>query len=838
MGGNIDPRQMESLPVNGRGWMQLVLLAPGATGNGIFRDPINPASGGNSSPSTTSRDHGNYQIIVDGQQVTTNVSSFQVPYSRDAIAEVELQSSRFDATQGRSMGLLINAVTKSGSNTATGSFAGYFRDDKFNAADFISRTVLPYSDTQLSAVYGGPIVKDKIHIFGNFEYEHEPKTLVFTLPPPWNLTETSNHDERKWGARLDAQLSPEMHGMVRYYGLHMVLPGTGSATRAPTVNNERDEDRAGQLYGRVSQVFSNRAVNEVMGGWSTFREFVGLIRPLNNPTAKFPGNGPQVVLAGMTVGGLERWPTDVRQTVVSLRDDLTLFYNKGGRHTLKLGGDYLWIKFTDVRCPNCDGVLAADLGAIPANIGSLFPDIWDVSTWNLTPLSSISSSFTQSFVPSPDGYASDPARNTFAFWAADDWTVTSRLTMNLGVRYDLQLNMLNENKTLEPFWPTPRPSDKNNVAPRLGFTYSATDKTVVRGGWGIYYGAIGTSYAMDNMRNIILLNTPNDGRPDFASNPYNGRTPTFEEVLARQCTSPPGFRPGCQVRDFVTGNTLYAPDKTVMYAHQASIGFQQQVATDIGFQVDYAFVGQRDYATRQIANISYNPATGVNNPFATVALRPYPDWGQLFFSFNGGRSNSHALHTGFTKRWSHGWQASGTYTLAQIKDQDPPVHSGLVEVPFPLANDLSNPYTLSVGDQRHRAVLNGVFRLPYGFQMAGLYTFGSGERFSSNWNQDLRRLGSSVGASRRLRPDGSIIPRNNFVGRPVHRVDLRIDRRIPLGSRVWVNGILEVFNVFNHENFGRYVTAENLVTFGNPQQASAALAYTPRALQLGFRVGF
>ena len=112
-----------------------------------------------------------FQLNVDGQQVTnvlTGGGDFGQPrYSRDAIAEFEFVANRFDATQGRSMGVQVNAVTKSGTNTRAGTFAGYFRNDKFNAADFIQHRVIPYSDQQLSMTYGGPILKDRIWFFEN-----------------------------------------------------------------------------------------------------------------------------------------------------------------------------------------------------------------------------------------------------------------------------------------------------------------------------------------------------------------------------------------------------------------------------------------------------------------------------------------------------------------------------------------------------------------------------------------------------------------------------------------------------------------------------------------------
>ncbi len=153
--GNVDPRQMQELPLNGRNWMDLALLAPGSKRN----------EGG-----IPDNRQGYSQLNVDGQTITAlfgGTGDDQPKYSRDAIAEFELISNRFDATQGRSAGLQVNAITKSGTNTPSGSLGGYFRNDRFNAADAIQQRVLPYSNQQLSGTFGGPIRKDRAdrHVF-------------------------------------------------------------------------------------------------------------------------------------------------------------------------------------------------------------------------------------------------------------------------------------------------------------------------------------------------------------------------------------------------------------------------------------------------------------------------------------------------------------------------------------------------------------------------------------------------------------------------------------------------------------------------------------------------
>jgi Carboxypeptidase regulatory-like domain len=139
--GNIDPRQMQELPV------REIPITSEASSVGV-------------------------QMNLDGQQVTNMVAlGFGQPrYSRDAIAEFEF-TGRVDASQGRSMGVQVNAITKSGTNQYSGSFSGYFRNDRFNAADPVTGQVLPYSNQQLSTTFGGPIQRDRFHFFGSFEYE-------------------------------------------------------------------------------------------------------------------------------------------------------------------------------------------------------------------------------------------------------------------------------------------------------------------------------------------------------------------------------------------------------------------------------------------------------------------------------------------------------------------------------------------------------------------------------------------------------------------------------------------------------------------------------------------
>jgi len=155
---------------------------------------------------------------------------------------------------------------------------------------------------------------------------------------------------------------------------------------------------------------------------------------------------------------------------------------------------------------------------------------------------------------------------------------------------------------------------------------------------------------------------------------------------------------------------------------------------------------------------------------------------------------------------------------------------------FALAPDVGSEYTLATSDQRHRAVLNGIWDAGYGLQLSGIYFYGSGRRYGNSYGGDLRDSGGG-GSSARLRPDGTIVPRNTLVGRPIHRVDLRVQRHFPIAGNHGIDGIVEMFNLFNHENFGSYTTQESNRNYGNPA-FNSAVAYQPRMLQLGFRLTF
>ncbi|MBI4485304.1 MAG: TonB-dependent receptor [Acidobacteria bacterium] len=853
LGGNIEPRQLQELPVNGRNWIDLTMLAPGSRQNAVAETPVN-VSGSNV----------NFQINLDGQQVTNTVAlGFGQPrFSRDAIAEFEFVSNRFDARQGRSSGVQVNAISKSGTNTPSGSLSGYFRDDRFNAADPVVGKVLPYQDQQISATFGGPIRRDRIHFFAVYEYEREPQTYTYTTPyPKFNGSLTGTRREDKGSVKLDFQFSPRTRLAVRGTKYNNELPydprytGGSERTMASAIGTNRASN---QVFATLTRIFGDNVFNEVKFGHDRFywNQYSHTKNPNSLPGQTAGFGAPLIQLIGLTIGQDHQFsPQYLGQSVWSFRDDLTFSFTKRGRHDLKAGGEYLHNFTYETVCQTCMGIIDARGGPIPANIESLFPDIRDVSTWNLVPLSPITRTYTRGIAMESSPYSRPPGsqgfneyapRDVYAFWLQDDWSPVSRLTLNLGLRYDLSIGAFVNWVEFPPFLKAGRPDDKDNLSPRAGFAYSLTDKAVIRGGYGRYFADFTAQPAIFTLRQVQQIHPQilYDGRPDFAANPFNGPAPTYEQAKQLLCATQ--SRPGC-IRPNLATNFVMS-DLETPYSDQASVGIQRQFGETMSLEADYVYTANRAVLINQNINLSFDPATGANYRFTDLTRRPFADWGTLGVSRSLGANNFHGLQMGFTKRISNRWQASATYLLSGQWNFEPvPLAPGCqyptistapgvfaCDVPVTLAEDISgNGYFLS-GDQRHRVTVNGIWDLGYGLQLSGLYLFGDNGRATPAAGVDVRQAGTAGG---RLRANGTLIERNAFDLPSMQRLDLRLQRRFRLGKRLAVDGMVEVFNAVNRANYETFVLNERNVLYGRPQ-ASTSLAYAPRMLQLGFRATF
>jgi hypothetical protein len=844
---------MEALPINGRNWMNLTLLAPGSRQNASAEVPLDR--------------QGYFQMVVDGQQITQLIccSGRQPRYSREAIAEFELITNRFDASVGRSAGMVVNAITKSGTNMYSGSLAGYFRHDKFMAADPVADRVLPFQEQQVTGAFGGPILQDRAHFFANMEYDRTPFTQTFTSPfPGLNKDVSATETLRTGGGRVDVELNPSNRLAFRVMNYHQEEPfrGTGGATNGPSTGESLLRN-TNQYFGSLTQILGSDSTNQIKAGFQAFNWknqpdvlWQGSINgfPSTSIPGVYPGQAPvlgqgsvRLEWSNYSMGTANNSPQDITESIFQIRDDFTTSFEGGGRHDVKAGGEYLRNWGVWEWCNACSGQMRL-FGNAPANLADFIGDPLDASTWDLAGLAPFVR--PRDFSQSIGAFDLATNRDVFAFWMQDDWSVGDRLTLNLGVRYDADLGVEGERFTLDP-WVVNRGSDLNNIAPRVGFAYRLNDETVIRSGYGIYYTQLENDAA--HQTQLWTKSTGGvltyDGRPDFLVNPWNGPIPNLSTALL--CDTEPINQPGCLERNI--NIEIPAPDHQISYSHQAMVGVERQLTDESALTVNYVFTGGRgDEDDHNIQSI-YDQATGLPIDPVPVANRQFPGWGPVIgMEFMDGRTNYHGLDMSFRKRMSNNWQLSANYTVAGFwSEKAPPseiyFEGGIARqrpLGFPVSKMYGGEYSLAETDQRHRATVNAIMDLGYGFQLSGVYFFGSGQRYQTMWgNGACGNVGPgfcSTGNPRneeaRLRPDGSLVPRNNLVGEPIHRVDMRLTKRQDLGQ-IAVSGILEVFNVFNHDNFGSYTRLESSARYGEPV-TNRNTSYLPATLQLGFRVEF
>ncbi len=864
--GNVDRRQMEELPVQGRNWMELSKLIKGITANDVGNTP------------GVSRDD-DFQLNLDGQQITQKIagSGFGQPkFSREAIAEFQIVTNMFDITQGRSAGIQVQAISRSGTNNMSGALYGFFRDDSFNAKDPVANKVLPYQNQQLGGALGGPIVKDKIHYFVSYEYEREPST-IFTAPsalPGQSFTIPVKTTQKSFLGRVDDQLTQNDRLTVRGsrwdWGNPFVLAAGGHPSNASVQTKN-----ATNIAGAWSKVLSDTKVQEVHVGYNNFAW-------TNEPQ---PGqNTPEYDFVGLTIGAPYNYPQLFYQDNIEGRYDLT--WHKSS-HDLKMGGEFIYVRNTGTWYIQRAGRML--FNSNPANLNALFPSE-DPSTWNIAGIpSSTIREFDQNF--HKGDWSINIPRPTWAAWIGDNWRVSNQLTVNYGVRWDVDWgvasppDVVTNTILINNGAPNGLPGmtgtdfgyktgirDNNNVAPRVGFTYNVGGKNdlVVRGGSGLYFTTPVSNMTFSPQIYSQMVTaafvTPTSGLcPDgsqFVTNPSCGVTTYDQAVKAAPPQSP----------------RIISPEYQNPFTWQSSIGFQKQINSVTGFEADLTHFNEyRD--TRTIdPNLFYNPATGYNLSPALVAgvpNRPNPAYTQVAYFVSTGRRDQTQISTALNRRFKNNYQAGVTYTYMISMHDD-----GTIGYTAPGQNNqfdyLDGEYATSTDYQKNTLRAWTLIKMPWGINTSVSYFYGSGQRFAATiaaapyGKPGTNRLNLTAAggatlpitipetatltngdvidiASRFKGPStiasGDTIPRNALQGLALHKVDLRLTKDINLVGKSKLSVIAEVYNLFNHHNYGSYNTNMSATApattalFGRPQQ-NTGNAYISRQAQFAFRFSF
>ena len=379
----------------------------------------------------------------------------------------------------------------------------------------------------------------------------------------------------------------------------------------------------------------------------------------------------------------------------------------------------------------------------------------------------------------------------------------------------------------------------------LGFAYSLNDKTVLRGGAGKYYAAENENTVFWSLLTAGIINIQrfNDGRADFAANPFNGPVPTYQQALDL-------FNAG-QLRR--SARNLFDPNLRTSYSWQGSLGIQRQIGNVQAVTADWVYVANRAQEISTDVNLAFNLATGAPYAFSDTAHRVAPGFDSVVEDLTAGQDRYHGIDFSWTKRMSQHWQAAATYSLNYQWNwqhiQPAPGCQYLwtfsaagrpqCDAAITLHPSLRDEW-YRAGDQVKRATFNGIWEAPAGLQLSGLYFYGDNGKATPQAGVDPLSISSGIpgqGTGGRLRADGSLIPRNSFDRPSIHRVDMRIQREFKLAAHARIAGLFEVFNVFNRQNFNTFVINERSPIFRSPQ-VDKNVAYQPRVVQLGFRASF
>jgi len=804
--GTVGQKEAVNLPLNGRNFLELALLIPGVSptntgSNQLFAETS--AVPGQGISIGSQRNFSN-SFIVDGLSANDDAAGLSgVFYGLDTVQEFQVVTSGGQAELGRALGGFINVVTRSGSNALHGDLYGFFRNQRFNAANPLSNTKLPSTQAQYGASLGGPIVKNRTFYFGNFEQRQLNQSGLITVTPA-NVAiinarlDAVNFPGARIGtgiypnpvhltsvlAKLDHQFGARDQLSVRYslYDVSSTNARGAGALNAATASSGLDNTDQTIAIGNVFTV-SPRIVNETRG---QFTRSTLLAEP-SDPT------GPSVSIAGVAnFGRLSTSPTGRENNLFEIVNNTSY---QVGAHALRAGVNFLYngnrITFPRaLRGTYAFSSMANFLAGVYNNAG-----------------------FTQTF----GNTVVEQANPNLGFYAQDEWKVLPSLTFNLGVRYDLQF--LDQIQT-----------DRNNVSPRAGFAWSpfATRSTVIRGGFGLFYDRIplrALANALLSSNNTTSINSAS--QISVALAPTQTGAPVFPNVLP----SPPG----AALLNFTTMDS----GMQNAYSTQSSIEVERQVGRHGTLNVAY----QHLRGIRLIVSINQNVPTcvaaGTNN-----GCRPNPNYANNSQYRAQADSRYDGLHFSFVQRPGRWSSFRLSYALSKARNN---VGEFFFSSPIDPSN-IWRDYGRSDDDQRHRVVVNTTLNTPlgaahtpwqrliHGFQLGAFLQY-----YSSLPLNITTGAATLQGTTGRPIVNGEFIERNAGTGNDLFSLNLRLNRRFRIGERVSVDAIAEAFNVLNHRNnltrngvfgTGAYPSSPS-ATFGQVNAVN-----DPRSLQFALRIRF
>lgn len=841
----VDEVRVLNLPTNGRNFLDFATLTPG-----IVRDPTRAgdlAVGGQKGTLNSIQIDGASSDNTFFGQSSGRVGSGRAPsqFSIDTVKEFQVNQNGFSAEFGRAAGAVINVVTKSGTNQFRGSAFEYFRDESLNARNpnlvSAGRSRPAGQINQFGGTFGGPIVKNKAFFFGAYEGQRSklPNPVVLrslpfapasvqTLLGPKVVSYDISRQQDTYLFKTDFNINDRNQVWVRFNQQNFT--GTNLENSGPL----SAEEHTGNSNVTTSALTANWAltltakwINEFRFQYSRDRE-PGLSNS-DAPETVLTANAGGINDGTFSFGRNNFSPRETTITRYQLIDNQTLLL---GSHTVKYGVDLLFDRIFNF---------------FPGLFGGsyTFPSYAALAAG--TP-----SRYRQSFGGAgTTGGTTHPNNNEYGFFIQDDWRATQKLTVNLGLRYDYQsiaqppVQNPSAALTIAGFDTSFRPSDKNNLAPRIGLSYAFNERTVIRGGYGIYYGRTpaimtGTAHSQNGIQ-VIAIDINCTTAPAGTCPVYPALFPTVPTSVAA-----------------VTPN-LYLFDRNFRqpFTHQARLQFEREVFRNTIFSVQYTMFRGQDLSRTRNANLSaptpttlavYSGTGATATPTGTsfvfqrfTSPRPIPTFQRISLFESTAKSQYHGLTFEFNRRFADRWQFNTSYTLSNAKDNKP---DQTAVVPgtddFKIAEnqfDLSGEYARSDLDVRHRFIFSPVYEtgtfkysdnkiiraLFSDYIISGIFSAQSGFAYSALVSGDPNGDGNTATD----RVPGTL--RNEFTTPSIYIVDMRVGRVIRFGERYKLSLFAEGFNLFNRSN----VAAVNNTLYAALPPIAATMTTPAVPLRLG-----
>jgi hypothetical protein len=864
----IETTELQSLPLSARNVSGMLALLPGA----VQIEPVHRSKTNVGSVSYGGSSGTNVIPSVDGADNRDN--QFGGPllaFSTEAIEQFQLATSQFNAADGRTGGAALTMVTKSGTNVLHGSGFLFGRSEKLTAKDYFTaqadRDKTPFSRQQFGGSAGGPIIRNRAFFFGAVERIREDIELAVPANLfaekqvlvdaqargliPQGFVNPNNPTSVAQPSRVllttgkaNVQLTNQHSIMVRYAGHEDYK---GAATFVTTNDNREPENTDITMWSAVAQhnwVMGNSMLNQLTGQVNSLKRLSDTVSEITGE--HFMRDYPNVPLFPLRLafpgvntgaGGQAGSITDTQ--MVQIKDEVSV---QTGTHAVKFGVNYNYLN---------------DIGLLNGNA------LYGILTFFDDPSTILSNRtrYPQGFQTpgivqqweraNPDLADSLLDAHQIATWFQDDWRVTPRLTLNLGVRYDVDVNFYHQSEShnnatrlvLEaigsPYAAAPK-TPYGSVSPRFGVAYdlSGDGRRVLRGGGGIYFdqfninGGNVSDIFSQNKRPLNVLKTLTNtsiGVGDLAT--FRFGIDPLPEGPGRSNSLAAGSRGEWLAHDLVNPRT-----------YQGHIGYAQQFANNTSVSVDFTHIEGRN----ELRTMNINPIVNGRRVLADDFQRAFgnPNYlsdVRILSSIN--KSQYDALTFKAQRRLAR-VTLQAHYTLARAYAYGGSSGArGAAPLPMdafePFAEDEWGPTNY---DERHRVVVMGVFELPYGVQLSPVFQAASARPYNLLAGSDLNRDGNNSatsGGDRWVDPaTGQQVSINAGRGDNTIVMDLRTTKFFDLGGERRIGLFAEAFNLFNTANFGeRYQGNGRSTSFRQPNNYVAGIGY-PRQAQLGVRFLF